>query len=75
MSLKDVLKMMAELEPEELDALVKTMTAGAKQEPVTEEVEITKPKRRTKKGGNLINPMKLKTASKIRPSLINVRKI
>lgn len=51
MSLKDVLKMMAELEPEELDALVKTMTAGAKQEPVTEEVEITKPKRRTKKGG------------------------
>ena len=53
MSLKDVLKMMAELEPEELDALVKTMAAGqTKQEPA-EPVEVTKrpPKRRTKKGG------------------------
>jgi hypothetical protein len=52
MSLKDVLKMMAELEPEELDALVKTMTEGQaeKAEPV---VEVSKrpPRRKTKKGG------------------------
>ena len=37
MSLKDVLKMMAELAPEELDALVKTMAAG---QPKEEEVEV-----------------------------------
>ncbi len=41
MSLKDVLKMMAELEPEELDALVKTMTAGQAEQ--AEQVEPVEP--------------------------------
>ena len=54
MSLKDVLKMMAELAPEELDALVKTMAAGQKDKSADiEEVEVTKspPRRKTKKRG------------------------
>lgn len=54
MSLKDVLKMMAELEPEELDALVKTMAVG---QPKEEEVEVEKaaPKRRTRKKGGKVD--------------------
>ena len=47
MSLKVVLKMMAELEPEELDALVKTMTEvqAEKAEPFLL-VEVKRPPRR-----------------------------